>query len=62
MSPIFQLLTDSFIKVLINAMYCNELSAVDGYYFFVFNPVPTAQVCLTGHRFLTAKGSAHVKQ
>lgn len=39
-------------------MYCKELPAVHGYFFFLFNPVPTAQVCLTGHRFLTAKGGA----
>uniref|UniRef100_A0A8B9M504 Collagenase 3 n=1 Tax=Accipiter nisus TaxID=211598 RepID=A0A8B9M504_9AVES len=31
--PFFHLPTDSLIKLLINAMYCKELSAVHGYYF-----------------------------
>lgn len=59
MSPIFQLLTDSFIKLLINTMYCKELPVMHGYYFFLFNPIPTAQVC---HRFLTAQTGAPVME
>lgn len=43
-------------------MYHKELSAVHGYYFFLFNPIPTAQICLTGHRFLTAEGGAPVME
>lgn len=62
MSPTFQLLTDSFTELLINAIYCKELCAVHGYYFFLFNPISTAQVGLTGHRFLTAKGGAPVME
>lgn len=62
MSPTFQLLTDSFIELLMNAMYCKELCAVHGYYFFSFQSHPAAQVCLTGHRFLTAKGGAPVME